>query len=41
MSVCGGATEKTVGAVMSPTRDTTVSELAVLLGKMRPDLQPG
>jgi len=41
MSVCGWATEKTVGAVMSPTRDTTVSELAVLLGKMRPDLQPG
>jgi hypothetical protein len=41
VSVCGWATDGTIGALMSPTRDTTVSELAVLMSKMRPDLQPG
>jgi hypothetical protein len=41
VAVCGWATGDTIGAVLSPTRDTSVSELAVLMSRMRPDLQPG
>jgi len=41
VAICGWATSDTIGAVLSPTRDTTVSELAVLVSRMRPDLQPG
>jgi hypothetical protein len=41
VAVCGWATDVTIGAVLSPTRDTSVSELAVLMSQMRPDLQPG
>lgn len=41
VSVCGWATDSTVGAVISPMRDTGVSELAFLMARMRPDLQPG
>lgn len=41
VSVCGWATDNTIGALMSPTRDTNVSQLAVLMSLMRPDLQPG
>ncbi len=40
VAVCGWATDHTIGAVMSPTRDTTVNELAMLMGLMRYDLQP-
>jgi hypothetical protein len=41
MSVCGWATERTIAAFMSPTRDTSVTELAALMLAMRPDLRPG
>lgn len=41
VSVCGWAAGRTVGAVMSPMRDTGVGELAFLMARMRPDLQPG
>jgi hypothetical protein len=41
VAVCGWATDTTIGAILSPTRDTSVTELAVLMGLMRPDLQPG
>jgi hypothetical protein len=41
LSICGWATDGTRGALMSPTRDTSVRELAVLMTLMRPDLQPG
>ena len=39
MSICGWATDSTIGALMTPTRDTTVRELEVLMTLMRPDLQ--
>jgi hypothetical protein len=35
VSVCGWATGRTVGVVASPTRETSVSELAMLLIQMR------
>ncbi len=38
MAVCGWATGWTMGALMSPTRDTNVTELAYLMSRMRPDL---
>jgi hypothetical protein len=41
VAVCGWATDRTIGAVMSPTRDTTVNELALRMSLMRSDLQPG
>jgi hypothetical protein len=41
VSVCGWATDHTVGALVSPVRDTAVRELAVLMVKMRYDLQRG
>ena len=39
VSVCGWATDHTVGALVSPVRDTSVGELATLMIKMRFDLQ--
>jgi hypothetical protein len=39
VSVCGWASGHTIGALASPTRDTSVAELATLMGKMRFDLQ--
>ena len=39
VSVCGWASDHTIGAVASPTRDTSVAELAALMVKMRFDLQ--
>jgi hypothetical protein len=41
VAMCGWATRYTIGALLSPTRDTSVTELAVLMSRMRPDLQPG
>ncbi|HEX9065058.1 MAG TPA: hypothetical protein VF843_08110 [Streptosporangiaceae bacterium] len=38
-SVCGWATGNTIGVVASPTRETSVGELAMLLIQMRWDLQ--
>ncbi len=38
MAVCGWATGWTMGALMSPTRDTNVTELAYLMSRIRPDL---
>src|ERR1022692_2749951 len=40
MSICGWATDSAIGALASPTRDTSVRELEVLMSQMRPDLQP-
>jgi hypothetical protein len=39
VSVCGWASSHTIGALASPTRDTSVAELATLMAKMRFDLQ--
>jgi hypothetical protein len=39
VSVCGWATDHTIGALVSPARETTVRELATLMVKMRNDLQ--
>jgi hypothetical protein len=39
VSVCGWTNGHTIGAVASPTRDTSVAELATLMAKMRFDLQ--
>src|SRR5579859_6808633 len=39
MSVCGWATDHTIGALASPVRDTSVRELATMMVKMRFDLQ--
>ncbi len=39
VAVCGWATERTTGALMSPVRDTPASELAVLMVQMRYELQ--
>jgi hypothetical protein len=39
VSVCGWASDHTIGTVASPTRDTSVAELATLMIKMRLDLQ--
>ncbi len=39
VAVCGWATDRTMGVVASPVRDTGVRELAALLLKMRYDLQ--
>ncbi len=39
VSVCGWASDHTIGALASPTRDTSVAELATLMIKMRLDLQ--
>jgi hypothetical protein len=39
VAVCGWATDRTMGVVASPLRDTGVRELAALLLKMRYDLQ--
>jgi hypothetical protein len=39
VAVCGWATDRTMGVIASPVRDTSVSELAMLLLKMRYDLQ--
>jgi hypothetical protein len=41
MSVCGWATDQTIAALMSPTRDTSVTELATLMQLMRANLEPG
>ncbi|HEX9031546.1 MAG TPA: hypothetical protein VF834_06845 [Streptosporangiaceae bacterium] len=41
VSVCAWTTERTAGAVMSPLRDTTVAELAVIMVTMRYSLQTG
>lgn len=41
VSLCAWATERTVGALMSPRADTTGNELAVLMPSMRVDLQQG
>jgi hypothetical protein len=38
-SVCGWATDHTIGALVSPVRDTSVRELAAMLTQMRYDLQ--
>jgi len=39
VAVCGWATDRTMGVIASPVRDTGVRELATLLIKMRYDLQ--
>ncbi len=39
VAVCGWATDRTIGVVASPVRDTGVRELAALMLKMRYDLQ--
>jgi non-ribosomal peptide synthetase component F len=39
VSVCGWATDHTIGALASPVRDTSVRELAAMLTQMRYDLQ--
>lgn len=39
VSVCGWATDHTIGALVSPVRDTSVAELATMMIKMRFDLQ--
>jgi hypothetical protein len=39
VSLCGWANEHTIGALASPTRDTSVAELATLMIKMRFDLR--
>ena len=41
VSVCGWATGHTIGALVSPVRDTSVGELAKMMIKMRFDLQQG
>jgi hypothetical protein len=41
VSLCAWATERTVGALMSPRADTRGNELAVLMPSMRLDLQQG
>jgi hypothetical protein len=41
VSLCAWATGRTMGALMSPTSDTRGKELAVLMPRMRLDLQPG
>lgn len=41
VSVCAWATDRTYGALLSPTSDTRGNELAVLMPLMRLDLQPG
>ncbi|HUD38730.1 MAG TPA: hypothetical protein VMR14_17650 [Streptosporangiaceae bacterium] len=41
VSVCAWATDRTYGALLSPTSDTRGNELAVLMPVMRLDLQPG
>jgi len=41
VSVCGWANDHTIGALASPTRDTSVAELATLMIKMRFDLRSG
>ena len=40
MSICGWATDSAIGALASPTRDTSIRELEVLMSQMRLDLQP-
>src|SRR5262249_37003715 len=39
VAVCGWTNGHTIGALASPTRDTSVTELAALMAKMRFDLQ--
>jgi hypothetical protein len=39
VSVCGWATDRTLGALASPVRETSVTELAAMLTQMRYDLQ--
>jgi hypothetical protein len=39
VSICGWATDHTIGALVSPVRDTSVRELAAMLTQMRFDLQ--
>jgi hypothetical protein len=39
VSLCGWATANTVGVVASPTRETSVAELSIVLIQMRYDLQ--
>jgi hypothetical protein len=39
VAVCGWASGHTIGALASPTRDTSVAELATLMARMRSDLQ--
>jgi len=41
VSACGWANDHTIGALASPTRDTSVAELATLMIKMRFDLRSG
>jgi hypothetical protein len=41
VSLCAWASEHTIGALMSPTANTTEKELAALMPLMRLDLQPG
>lgn len=41
VAVCDWVTRWTAGAAISPVKDTTVSELSVLVARMRLDLQPG
>lgn len=41
VSVCAWTTARTAGAIMSPLRDTTVQELAVIMVTMRYRLQTG
>lgn len=38
LAICGWATARTIGAVMSPARDASIPELATLMRLMRPDL---
>ena len=40
VAVCGWATRRTAAAIISPTQDTTAGELAVLMARMRRNLQP-
>jgi hypothetical protein len=39
VSICGWATDHTIGALVSPARETAVGALATLMVKMRDDLQ--
>jgi len=41
VSACGWATDHTIGALVSPARETAVRELATLMVTMRDDLQRG
>ncbi len=41
VSVCGWATDRTIGLVASPARETSVAQLATLMIPMRYDLQRG